>query len=454
MRTQILLSLILLSMAVSAQPFEKTYPYLTNVFTDDVEVNENGFTLAGFGKVNNQVRLVLIHTDASGDTLRVEYPDAVIPGNGTPNGCMITTNDGCHYVAVPDGETASLIRFSPGWTELWRIKNDSLNRIKAFCETSDGNLLVSGIPDGATLTKIDTNGRILWQSEIPNGWLYPSTKSLLETSSGEILLIIHSNSQWGYSSNNLLYIYSADGQLTETNKLDPDPDDHCDVPSTISFDDHFVSICSVFEGKTYLVHHQPNGTILSQKELNLPFVSYGFWKLILNSNNELVAIGTGFSSNSAPASSFIYGMSTEGDSLWLNIRQYEQEFIPSNIVLCSDGGYIISGAEENSYTYTYHPKMIRTDPWGGNSPMAIASTGPQEGLLAYPNPVIDRVVFESREPISGTLMITDLSGRRIAELPVSGTKTVWLTGKTAPGIYLYRISGSGKTFTGRLVVVE
>jgi len=456
MKTQILLSLILLSMAVSAQPFEKTYPYLTNVFTDDVEVNENGFTLAGFGKVNNQVRLVLIHTDASGDTLHVEYPDAVIPGNGSPDGCMITTSYGCHYVAVPDGETANLIKFSPAWTEQWRIKNDSLNRIKAFCETSDGNLLVSGIPDGATLTKIDTNGRILWQSEIPNGWLYPATKSLLETRSGEILLGMYYPSSYpgGVSYNNTFYTFSSTGAMVGTATLSPDAQNTSIAGITIPLEDHFVSICSFKENKPRLVRHLSDGTILSQKELNLPFISYGFRKMILNNNNELVATGTGFTSNSAPASSFIYGMSTEGDSLWLNIRQYEQEFIPSNIVLCSDGGYIISGAEENSNTYTYHPKMIRTDPWGGNSPMAIGSKEQQDDLHVYPNPAVDKVVFESREPLSGTLLITDLSGRRISEQPVTGTKTAWFTGKTAPGIYLYCISGSDKTFTGRLVVVE
>lgn len=456
MKLVFLPTLLLNVLLLHAQPFEKTYPYLTNVFTDDVEVNENGFTLAGFGSVNNKVRLVLIHTDAYGDTLRVEYPDAVLPGNGTPDGCMITTNDGCHYVAVPYGETANLIKFSPVWTEIWRIKNDSLNGIKAFCETSDGKLLVSGIPDGATLTKIDTSGNILWQSEIPNGWRYPSTKSLLETGSGEILLCMYYPSSYPgvVSYNNTFYTFSSTGAMVGTASLSPDAQHNCIVNITIPLEEQFVSICSYKENKPRLVRHLADGTILSQKELNLPFISYGFRKMILNNSNELVAIGTGFTSNSAPASSFIFGMSTEGDSLWLNIRQYEMQFVQSNLLLCSDGGYVISGAEEDSDTYTYHPKMIRTDPWGGNSPMDIASPEPQEGLIVYPNPAVDMIVFESREPLSGTLLITDLSGRRIAEQPVSGTNTTWFTGKTTPGIYLYRISCSGKTFTGRLVVAE
>ena len=40
MKTRFLLSLILLSMAVSAQPFEKTYPLMTYGFEDDIQTTK------------------------------------------------------------------------------------------------------------------------------------------------------------------------------------------------------------------------------------------------------------------------------------------------------------------------------------------------------------------------------------------------------------------------------
>lgn len=457
MKKLLLTTLLLNVLPLQAQPFEKCYPSLNNLFTDDVEVNESGFTLAGFGYVNNQVRMALIHTDAMGDTLGVEYPETVVPGNGIPTSLMITTRDGCHYVAVANGETANLIKYAPGWTELWRVKNDSLNHIGAFCETSDDKLLVSGNPAGAALTKIDTSGRIQWQVELPEGWLYPSTESLLETGNGEILLGMYYPDSYpgGVTYNNTFYTLSATGTLLSTASLHPDPQNQCKAGITIKIEDHFASICSFSDDKPRLVLHQPDGSILTQKVIDLPFTMYSFRKMILNSSNELVAAGTAFNSATGLFSTIIYGMSTTGDSLWLSTREFENQFILSDLALCADGGYILCGVYEyKPATEEFCPMLIRTDPWGGNSPMDIVSPEPQEGLLVYPNPAVDKAVFESREPLKGTLLITDLSGRSIAELPFCGTKTVWFTGKTAPGIYLYKISSSGKTFTGKLVVVE
>jgi len=453
MKKLLLTTLILSAIFVSAQPFEKTYPYLTNVFTDDVEVNGNGFTLAGFGYVLNRVRLVLIHTNAIGDTLNVEYPDAVIPGTGTPNGLMITAGDGFHYVAVPNGETANLIKYSPAWTELWRIKNDSINRIQTFCETSDGNLLMSVITDKPYLTRIDTSGHILWQSEIPDGWLNPSTNSIVETNNEEILLGMYYPSSYpgGVTWNNTFYTFSSSGTLLGSATLSPDEGESCSAEITIPMEDYFVSICSFEALKPRLVNHQADGTILSQKEISLPFTSFRFQKMILNNKNELVAIGFGVN-NPYSNSSIIYGMSAEGDSLWLNTRQYEQQFVMSNIALCPDGGYVVSGAYVNPDTDIYYPMLIKTDPWGGNSPLSIQILSAKSGFIVYPNPAVDRVVFESIEPLYEIISITDMSGRKIANIPTTGLKTVWNVAGLKPGVYFYKIENKGDIPTGKLII--
>jgi hypothetical protein len=234
--------------------------------------------------------------------------------------------------------------------------------------------------------------------------------------------------------------------------LDPDPDGNCTVSTTINYEDHFVSICSVYEGKTYLVHHQANGTILSQKEISLAFEPFGFQKMILNNSNELVTIGYGFNNNPDSSSSIIYGMSAEGDSLWMNIRQYEPEFVMSNIVLCSDGGYVISGAEVDPNTDIFHPMMIKTDPWGGSSPLNIETLTAKPDLSVYPNPAVNRVVFESTGPLHGIISIIDMSGRKIANIRTTGLKTEWQTDGLKPGMHFYKIENKGEIPTGKLII--
>ena len=450
--------LLLNVLLLHAQPFEKSYPSLNNLFADDVEVNENGFTLAGFGYVNNQVRMALIHTDANGDTLGVEYPEAVVPGTGIPTSLMITTRDGCHYVAVANGETANLIKYTPGWTELWRVKNDSLNHIGAFCETSDDKLLVSGNPNGAALTKIDTSGRILWQVELPDGWPNPATKSLLETESGEILLGLYYPGSYpgGIAYNNTFYTFSSTGTLLGTASLHPNPQDQCIAGITIKVEDHFASICSFHEDKPHLVLHQPDGIILSQKEIGLPFTMVSFRKMILNSSNELVAAGTAYNSVTGLYATLIYGMTPAGDSLWLNTRQSENQFILSDLALCADGGYILSGVYEyNPETEDFYPMLIRTDPWGGNSPLHTATPELSDGLHVYPNPAIENVNFvqtSASEP--GIITITDIAGKQVAAFPLNDEKIVWNTHGIQPGVYQYQLRSQHKNTGGKLMIAR
>lgn len=75
-------------------------------------------------------------------------------------------------------------------------------------------------------------------------------------------------------------------------------------------------------------------------------------------------------------------------------------------------------------------------------------------LLVYPSPAIDYVIFETVSNIQGAVItITDITGRPIVTLQLTGEKTVWQTAGVKPGVYLYRIRTSEGQSSGKLLIV-
>ena len=73
----------------------------------------------------------------------------------------------------------------------------------------------------------------------------------------------------------------------------------------------------------------------------------------------------------------------------------------------------------------------------------------------YPNPAKEYVVFELKKPLpSGTITISDITGRQIANIPVAGERMIWQTGGIPSGVYLYRIEGAAVGASGKLVILN
>ncbi|KAF0204325.1 MAG: hypothetical protein FD170_230 [Bacteroidetes bacterium] len=76
-------------------------------------------------------------------------------------------------------------------------------------------------------------------------------------------------------------------------------------------------------------------------------------------------------------------------------------------------------------------------------------------IKVYPNPANDYVVFEFKKPLpSGTISISDITGRQIVSLPIIGEKTVWQPAGVPSGVYLYRIEGATAVASGKLVILK
>ena len=275
---------------------------------------------------------------------------------------------------------------------------------------------------------------------------------MAETNSGDIMLSIHYPTGWGYDPypRNTIKLFSYTGMLIDSGVIAPHPQYSCGVLSSNIFEDHLISLCYTGWGQSYLVHHEPNGSIIRQKEIIIAGHGLYPYKYVINSNNDIVVIGNGI--GASYSESIIYGMNMEGDSLWTRIRNYTEGNTPFSIALCNDGGYIISGGQQvNGFN---QPFLLKTDPWGGNSGVGISENDTQYILKVYPNSAKDYITFETQHIPNEIISVSDIYGREIAKVPVTGEKTLWDTREVKPGLYVYSIELNKTTNSGKIVIMR
>ncbi|MEG2071423.1 MAG: T9SS type A sorting domain-containing protein, partial [Bacteroidales bacterium] len=75
--------------------------------------------------------------------------------------------------------------------------------------------------------------------------------------------------------------------------------------------------------------------------------------------------------------------------------------------------------------------------------------------MLYPNPSTDIVNFEFNKEVTGKLIIYDVTGAQIAEIPVQDMKTQVTTSELSNGHYFYRLI-EGKTIlsSGKFTVAK
>lgn len=444
MKNLLLIFITTICFSADAQNFEKSYPYFSEAYGDIAFVHENGYTLAGLGLVNGIHTLYLIRTALNGDTLWTRHLDYGVRSLGLVS--AVTDNEDNHYISFFDADSAGLVKFTSDWQEVWRKKFDDFPRIYQLYLDSENKLLLSASGESTCLMKLNNDGSLIWQSAPLRSISRINATAIVETNSGEIILYSHTDGDFGYTyPNNTIRVYSNMGILVDSGYVSPNPQYSCGIISSNKFEGHLLSLCYTGRGQNYLVQHETDGTIIRQKEIILPGTKVILYNYIFNINNEVVAIG-----NSSDKSIIIHGMNNEGDSLWTSIRSYSGSNYPFCMALCGDGGYIISGGiETNGF---YQPYLLKTDPWGGNSGVGTQNHKVEMLVKVYPNPVKEYVIFETQRITNGVISVTDIYGREVAKVPVTGEKTVWDARGVMPGVYLYHLNNSKYIASGKLMI--
>lgn len=436
-----------LCLQAAAQNFEKSYPYW-----DEGEIwaaipDSGGYSAIGFGRIGAEHQMFIIKTDLNGDTVQVKRVDAGNYGPGNLR-AFATDQEGNHYIA-PGTSSNDLIKFSADWDIIWTKVFNPRYFIHNITLASDGNLLISADTSNIkkVLMKVDPETNILWSAPNIQEQNYAITPSILEKENGEIIMITSTYGGFdpilAYSN---IFTYTASGEFLSTGQLDDGNSYGRVLSNAYVMGDELLGLTYTLNNSS-LIRYLPDGTLLWEEPLKLPHNFYAN-HLIFGADSSLSGINN--YEWGVYNSIMLYGMNNLGDSLWTRTDWNEDHTLNFDIRLCPDGGFLISGCAIKQGVNV--PLLIKTDKTGNTSNVGIFEKLTRDVIRVYPNPAIDRVVFESLEPLYGIISIIDMSGRKIASLRATGLKTEWHTAGLKPGMYFYKIENKGDISTGKLII--
>jgi len=439
----------IVSFAAFSQSFNTTFPHPG--FGDQVELEETGYKVMGFGNNITGNHLLVIQVDKYGDTIqtrKIYFDFDFFSASFTLR--SVSDSDGNHYINLSsNSDSISLVKLSPDWEEVWR-KNltNRQGEITALKVTADNQIVAAA---DRKLFKLDTDGNIIWQRSFGEAFdVLSRPYSVIETANNE--LFVYSLDYWmdpdqfyfETPMRSKLRIFNQNGEMRDSTLLLPGLYQKC-----LLYDDHFIGVAPIHNPHQYnpsvLFRHDYNGLITDSKEINV-IENVFFYHMVENNDGNLVVFGD------TDNSFVLHCMTKEGDSIWTRFIDNEAEAVAMDMKLAADGGYVIS-----TFTYLHdgfpYPGLIKTDAMGNISGVGFAENDLNQKVKTYPNPANDYVVFELQMQVtSGTVSITDITGRHIASMLLTGEKTVWQTAGVMPGVYFYKIQTPVGMSSGKLLV--
>lgn len=431
----------IVSLAAFSQSFNTTYPYYGYAYGDQVDLEETGYRVMGFGKDISGGYVLVIHTDFYGDTLQTRK---LYLGFEDPRTLrMVTDQEGNHYVNLPyNADSISIVKLSPDWVEVWRKSlTTKTNEVTSMLVTGDNHIIAAA---SKRLFKLDTDGNIIWQQNYGEAIAVETRgHSMREVTNGDLFLYGYDKIQDGFNTTYepKLRIFSQNGEMKDSTLLP------INTGSSISYGNDYICIGNNFTSfpRNLLYRHDINGLIFQEREILLG-EKVRLYSMVENHEGNLVAVGNG------EYDLVLHCMTKEGDSLWTRFINKEKKAVPMDMKLAADGGYVISYFREASYGSIY-PGLIKTDAMGNISGLGFEKNNIAQKVKVYPNPASEYVVFGLEKPLhSTTITVTDICGRQIATIALTGERTVWQTAEVKPGFYLYKLESKESSSVGKFLI--
>ncbi|PKP49218.1 MAG: hypothetical protein CVT94_05715 [Bacteroidetes bacterium HGW-Bacteroidetes-11] len=462
MKNLLTLFFCIISFAAFSQSFIKSYSFFGNAEAARVDFEETGYRMIGSGRDIDGDFVFVLHLDFFGDTIKTRkmYFDFQFFHGLYP--CLeITDHVGNHYIVISrSSDSALIVKYSPEWQELRRksIPTFDTYQTYAITHTADNHLV---LVCGNDLLKLDTDFNIIWHKQYggeTNGTESKSKPySILEAESGDLfvysldyLLVAHFEYPPHFP---YLHIFSTDGILRDS--IMTEQRYEC-----LPYEDRFICVGSYLNFSpvpvtgNYLMHHDLYGAQVLVKNLAYVDSNYYVHRPVINHESNLIFLGTGYADSYK--SIYMHAASIAGDSLWS--RQFSfSDFFRSwvtDIKVAPDGGYLFSTYHEANDNQVF-PGLIKTDAMGNISAVGFEESEINQKVRVYPNPAAEYVVFELEKPIqNASITLTDIAGRQLKTIALTGEKTVWETSGVPSGVYLYRIEGAYAVASGKLVILK
>ncbi|MDY0102254.1 MAG: T9SS type A sorting domain-containing protein [Lentimicrobium sp.] len=461
-----LLTLMLIAavFATKAQNFSKEYPFWTSGYENQfVYPYPDEYVTVGIKALPGwqNPSIMLIRTDLKGDTL---YTRALTDTDRSSEFKRSEPDlDGCHYLTFRKNDSVCLARFSPDWDLLWIRKFSFTYSSVSLAIKRNNEVLVAGNDINyeyrLQLYCLSSSGNIIWQKSIITQ--YESPLKIMEFENGDICIPVqeYHGYQMTYYDLNIYYFSTTGDSLSYTSV--PLNGWWPEVRHIVTNNDTLAIIYASISTQGYLYYLMligKDGNFIYEKEIKWFDGSYGIYSTLLSPGHSIVATGIIEGPDNHHESTFIYAMTFNGDSLWC--VKYGDNFNAdvSDLQLCPDGGYIVSG--NYGSTVNRIVTLLKTDSLGNLNNLGTEQHFITDIVSVYPNPANEYVVFEMPDtPISTwtnhqIIFITDLFGRPVEEVMLTGKETVWDTHNVMPGIYFFQYNNDKRVNSGKFLILK
>lgn len=425
------------------ETFQTTFPYFNGEANGELLlIQSDGYIVSGVAKKDIWY-LSLIKTGFEGDTLWTKDIDLGLTGLGSCYG--VSDIEGNLYISV----NRMINRIDNAGNLVW---SHPLSNIIMAVQLNDTDLWVCTA--GQYLYKFNTStGDSIWRSDAfaeSNSF----TSSLTINSSGDIMATVSDKDFYmGFPYASELYYLSNNSDSVINIPFDSGVElvimDTKYINNEYYSVGHELHVPTNDQPQIYMVRYNSAGTLLSTHEFVFPYYSYGFYKMAVNENNQLVVMGGVRETPQSDEKILLHCTSLEGDSIWTSVNGLDDGTIGFDLKTTSDGGCLVSGSIEGVQYNT--PYLLKTNSLG-------IITGIQSPIMenqrafVYPNPSTDEVVFETAGFIGGIIRITSSTGKLISEFKITSDKTVLPVINFPRGVCFYTFIKEYKIVSGKLIL--
>lgn len=456
MKKLLLVSTVVLGLTVvqgQAQiTFEKTYSVINSGIGESVQqTNDGGYILTGYSYTGNGT-VILLKTDAFGN----KQWDKYLGDNETYS--VLQNSDGGYTIAgrvyINSVLDVLVIRTDANGDTLWRktyggIQTDDALSINPTTDNGyiiGGRTYVSGMYYMYIL-KIDANGNQIWSKSYGGGssFNYPNVQSVQQTNDGGYILA--GTAVFGGNEYSLVKT-DSDGNLqwynTQGGGFPGGASSGCQL-----FDGGYV-ITSREESGGHLIRTDNLGNIIWNK-----FYSTGYGEFLSvqqTADSGLIAVGASGPNLGGPWDVLLMKTNINGDSIWSKKFGVSGATIEvgTEVKQTSDGGYIIVGKSGVSFY------LIKTD--GNGNTTSIAENNPETDFTISPNPFFSSTTLQTDKPFhNATLTLYNSFGQQVKQLKnISGQEIKLQKDNLPSGLYFIRLttpSPSGEGW-GEVIATE
>lgn len=434
--------IVCLQSSITAQNFEKSYPFYTDAFADAVFTQDDGY-LAAFVSRKDIIYLSLIKTDLFGDTLWTRDHDLGLTGIGNTVGTM--DSEGNLYL-TSDAGSQNLVKLDQYgnilWTKYYQFSKKCL-------ELNDGFLWMA--TNGSFLYKLDPlTGDSIWRSD---RFGYGSNEgvptSLAFLDNGNIVITSHI-----YDMNFIpsTEFYKFDPNTNTISQFELNTDIEFVITDSKGVGNEIWSIGNLFAYNNpthtcYFIRYSDDGIIYVLSEHVFDYYA-NFQKLLVRDSNQVVILGSAFYINPFSVNLVLNCFSGEGDDIWTSHLGNENN-IPLDLQIASDGGYLIGSSIEDQFNHV-QPYLFKTDSLGVIT--FINKIQYTVKFNVFPNPGNDFITIESPGFTYGTVSLFNSIGQKCSETSVTSEHTTINVRNLHNGIYFCVINSDSELGSCKLII--